>query len=219
MNKTIKIGVIAGTPVDTQMGVEWIVARGHEALGFACSADASAQNEMQILHRDELLHIAIAGCREMAERGAQGIFVNCNSLSGAIDLSALRRALRVPVVTPLDVYTHCARQYDRLAVLAANGQSLAAIEHTILTANPGCTVFGAGLLPLVQAIETGADPEEICRRLAIVQLTDSFEAIGCQALILGCTHYPYIENVLRAHVRGEVINPGDEMLSMLISAV
>lgn len=215
MEKAIKIGVIAGTPVDTQMGVDYIQERGCEALGFACSADAAAQNEMQILHKEELLAIAIAGCRSMVERGAGGIFVNCNSLSGSVDLAALRRALPVKVVTPLDVYTRCARRYDRLAVLSANGQSLAAIERTILAANPDCTVFGAGLLPLVQAIETGERPEEICRRLALTALTDSFEAIGCQALILGCTHYPYIENVLRAHVGTEVINPSGEMLAML----
>jgi len=214
-NAKAVIGVIAGTPVDTQMGVDYVARHGFAALGFACSADAAAQNEMQILHRDELLQIAIAGCREMVERGAAGIFVNCNSLSGAIDLAALRRALPVRVVTPLDVYARCARRYDRLAVLAANGQSLAAIERTILAANPGCTVFGAGLLPLVQAIETGAPAREICDALSLTALTDCFEAIGAQALILGCTHYPYIEQVLRAHVAVQIINPGDEMLAML----
>ena len=33
----MKIAVIAGTPVDTQMGVELLKSRGAEALGFPIS--------------------------------------------------------------------------------------------------------------------------------------------------------------------------------------
>lgn len=218
-NRKPVVGVIAGTPVDTQMGVDYVVHQGCRALGFACSADAAAQNEMQILHRDELLQIAIAGCRDMAAQGAQGIFVHCNSLSGAIDLTALRRALSVPVVTPLDIYDACARRYDRLAVLAANGQSLSAIERTVLAANPRCAVFGAGILPLVQAIETGAAAQEICERLSIVPLCRALEAMDCRALILGCTHYPYIAEVLRGALHVPVIDPAGEMLHLLLETV
>lgn len=215
----MKIGVIAGTPVDTQMGVEYIVSKGYEAVGFACSRDASEQNEMQILHKEELLEIAINGCLGMVEQGAQGIFVNCNSLSGAIDMEKLKAEVPVCVVTPLDIYRLCAKKYSRLAVIAANGQSLSAIERTILGANPDCMVFGAGLLPLVVAIETGEPSEKIYQELKIRQLTECFEAVGCEALILGCTHFPYIEKEVRADVSTEVINPSDQMLDILKSAV
>ncbi|MBQ2697889.1 MAG: aspartate/glutamate racemase family protein [Clostridia bacterium] len=211
----MKIGVIAGTPVDTRMGVDYILAQGQEALGFACSDSAEQQNEMQILHKEELLQIAIDGCLAMVAEGAEGIFVYCNSLSGAIDIDRLKQALPVTVVTPLDIYRDCAAAYRRLAVLAANGHSLAAIERTILAANPECSVFGAGLLPLVVAIETGAPAGEIYERLRLRALTDSFAAIGCDALILGCTHYPYLGNEIRAGFAGEVIDPADRMLEVL----
>ena len=215
----MKIGVIAGTPIDTQMGIDYILSKGTEAIGFACSRSASEQNEMQILHKEELLQTAINGCLDMVQQGAQGIFVHCNSLSGAIDLEAFKAALPVPVVTPLDIYKLCAKKYSRLSVLAANGQSLSAIEHTILGANPDCMVFGAGILPLVVAIESGMSPADIHKSMKLKQLTDCFEAIGCDALILGCTHFPYIAEEISAAVSVEVIDPSEQMLEILKESI
>ena len=212
----MKIGVIAGTPVDTQMGVEYILAKGHSAVGFACSKDATEQNEMQILHNEELLQIAINGCLEMVKDGAEGIFVYCNSLSAAIDTDRLKAAVPVCVVTPMDIYRMCARQYSRLAVIAANGQSLSGIEKVILAANPDCSVFGAGILPIVVEIETATAPQDIYSKFKLKNLTDSFEAIGCEALILGCTHFPYIEKEIADGMNAEVINPSDAMLDILV---
>lgn len=215
----MKIGVIAGTPIDTQMGIDYLESKGIDAVGFACSKSASEQNEMQILHKEELLQIAINGCLDMVQQGAQGIFVHCNSLSGAINIETLKASLPVCVVTPLDIYKLCARKYSRLSVLAANGQSLCAIEHTLLDANPDCMVFGAGLLPLVVAIESGASSESIYASLKLKQLTDCFEAIGCEALILGCTHFPYIAKEIQKHVSIEVIDPSGQMLEILKNAL
>ena len=211
----MKIGVIAGTPVDTQMGVDYILDKGCEALGFACSKDAAEQNEMQILHKEELLQIAINGCLDMVKNGAEGIFVYCNSLSAAIDIDRLKAAVPVCVVTPLDIYRMCAKQYSRLSVVAANGQSLAGIERVILAANPECIVFGAGILPLVIEIEAATAPEDIYTNFKLKSLTDSFEAIGCDALILGCTHFPYIEKQIADGMNVKVINPSDAMLEIL----
>lgn len=209
------IGVIAGTPIDTQMGIDYVNSNGYKALGFACSKNAFEQNEMQVMHKDELLQIAINGCIDMIKNGAEGIYVYCNSLSGAIDINALRQSVSVDVVTPLDVYKICAKNYNRLAVIAANGQSLAAIEKTILSENPQCVVFGAGLLPVVTEIESNDKSQNIYNKFLLKSLTDSFTAIGCDAIILGCTHFPYIENEIRCGVSVDVINPSDKMLRLL----
>ena len=211
----MKLGVMAGTPVDTQMGVDYVVSKGYEAIGFACSKSAPEQNEMQILHKEELLQIAINGCLDMVKQGAEGIYVYCNSLSGAIDMDSLKKEVPVCVVTPLDIYKMCAGYYKRLSVIAANGQSLSAIERTILGANPECVVFGAGLLPLVVEIEAETPSQEIYDSFQLKKLTDSFVAIGCDALILGCTHFPYVEKEITEGISVEVINPSDLMLEYL----
>ncbi len=211
----MKLGVLAGTPVDTQMGVDYLIAKGVEAIGIPCSQSAEEQNEMQILHKEELLEIAVDNCMQMIAQGATGIFVYCNSLSGAIDIENLKSRVPVCVVTPLDIYKMCAKQYKRLSIIAANGQSLAAIERVILGENPECTVFGAGLLPLVVEIEKSTPPAEIYSSFQLKSLTDSFTAIGCEALILGCTHFPYVEQEIRDNISVEVINPADQMLEIL----
>ena len=215
----MKIGVIAGTPVDTQMGVDYVVSQGHSATGFACSKSPQEQTEMQVLYREELLQIAINGCMKMIDDGAEGIFVYCNSLSAAIDIDRLKAALPVAVVTPLDIYKICAKKYGRLSVFAANCQSLAGIERVILAENPQCCVFGAGFLPVVMAIESGLPPEKLYTDYHLKSLTDSFVATGCDALILGCTHFPYIEEQIRKNISVEVINPGKQMLDVLTGSI
>ena len=210
------IGVMAGTPVDTQMGVDYIKSKGFDAVGFACSKSAEEQNEMQILYKDKLLQIAINGCLDMVNQGATGIYIYCNSLSGAIDMDKLKASVPVFVITPLDIYKMCAKDYNRLSVIAANGQSLSAIERTILAANPECVVFGAGILPLVTEIEASTPSKVIYDKFQLKKLTDSFVAIGCDALILGCTHFPYIENDIVEGIEVEVINPSDRMLEILV---
>ena len=211
----MKIGVLAGTPVDTQMGIDFAVSQGFEAVGFACSKDPREQTEMQVLYKEELLQIAINGCLDMIKNGAEGIFVYCNSLSAAIDTDRLKAALPLCTVTPLDIYRLCAKQYNRLAVIAANAQSLAGIERVILEENPYCTVFGAGLLPVVFAIENQIPAEKIYNDFHIKSLTDNLVAMGCDALVLGCTHYPYIEHLIRENVSVNVINPSIQMLEIL----
>ena len=164
---------------------------------------------------EELLQIAINGCLDMVKQGAEGIYVYCNSLSGAIDMDRLKKEVPVCVVTPLDIYKMCAGNYKRLSVIAANGQSLSAIERTILGANPECVVFGAGLLPLVVEIEAATPSQKIYDSFQLKKLTDSFVAIGCDALILGCTHFPYVEKEITDGIAVEVINPSDLMLEYL----
>ena len=215
----MKIGVIAGTPVDTQMGIDYAVSQGFEAIGFACSRNPQEQTEMQVLYKEELLQLAIKGCHSMINQGAQGIFMYCNSLSAAIDTDRLKAALPVCTVTPLDVYKLCAKQYDKLSVFAANCQSLAGIEKVILGENPQCCVFGAGILPVVFAIEEGLPSEEIYKNFHLKELCDSFVGIGCNALVLGCTHFPYIEKEIRENINIEIINPSRQMLDILENSI
>ena len=212
----MKIGVLAGTPVDTLMGVEYFISRGTDAFGIACSKDSREQNDMQILHSKELYRTALKSCKKMVGEGAEGICVYCNSLSAAIDMDSIKKEIPVPMVTPLDIYKSCARKYSKIAVIAANGSSLAGIEKVILTENPDCSVFGAGILPIVNAIEAAVPAEEIHRSFNLKGLTDSFVSIGCEALILGCTHFPYIEKVISDNFPLPVINPNNSMLEYLI---
>lgn len=214
----MKIGVIAGTPVDTRMGVEYIESHGHNAVSRASCKCPEEQARMQELFPKELTDQVISLCKEMINDGAEGIYINCNSMSTAIDVKRLRENLPdIKVVTPLDVYEECANNYKRLAIIAANGQSLAGIERTIAAKNHNVLTFGAGLMPLVIAIEKQKNPIEIMQDYRIAELINSFIAMNCDALILGCTHFPYIAEQIKNSCSIKMIDPNLRMLEMLIN--
>lgn len=212
----MKIGVIAGTPVDTRMGAEYAERFGHRALRRACSASPEEQALAQKLHPERLTEQVTGFCRELAGLGAEGIDIYCNSLTAAVDMPAIRRACpEIPIVTPFDVYAESARLYGRLAIIAANGQSLAAIERIVAENAPDSTVMGASLMPLVTAIEAQRPPDEIVRDCGLEPLLASFRAMGCQALLVGCTHFPYVLDELRRFFPLPVIDPSRRMLELL----
>jgi len=47
------------------------------------------------------------------------------------------------------------------------------------------------------------------------KLTEYLKNLGNEAILLGCTHFPYIENEIRKRSDMEVINPSQEMLEKL----
>lgn len=212
----MKIGVLAGTPVDTAMGAKIIRDAGFEPVGRSCSETPEQQNLEQILNKSELFEHVLRLCSEMKEEGAAGIFLYCNSLAGALDMDKLRLHASMKIISPLDVYDDLARKYKRIAVISANGQSLAAIERVLQAANPGCTVYGCGLMPLVYEIEAGVPPEELAEKVGISDMVRFLSKLGGEILLLGCTHFPYLKEQITAVSEMPVIDPAADMLRLLI---
>ncbi|HPF17995.1 MAG: aspartate/glutamate racemase family protein [Bacillota bacterium] len=211
----MKLGVIAGTRTDTQLGVRYVETQGHEALGRPCSENPTQQLDMQLHHKKELADRVVALAAEMLAEGAEGIYIYCNSLSTAIDLDNVKKRIPAPVATPLDVYAECAGLYKHIFVIAANCQSLAGIERVIKKQNPGSWLSGAALQALVYQIEDLLPPEEIVSDLHMREFLRCFTAMKAEVLILGCTHFPYIHEQIRDAVSVPIIDPGKRMLELL----
>ena len=212
----MKIGVIAGTPVDTRMGGDFVRSFGYEAVERASSKCAEDQLVMQNLHRDELTKQVLTLCKEMVSEGVEGIIVYCNSMTAAIDVEYVRKGLGdIKLVTPFDIYRENAKNYNVVAVIAANGQSLAAIEKIIIEENEKCIPFGASLMPLVIEIEKKTDPHKIVDNMRLNNMIDSFKALGANAIILGCTHFPYVMEGLKKVTDIPLIDPSKEMLDIV----
>ncbi len=215
----MKFGVIAGTPTDTLLGVRYLRSQGREALGRACSEGPAQQLEMQLHHKEALADLVVALAAEMIGEGASAIYIYCNSLSTAIDMEGVKQRIPAPVATPLDVYAECAGLYKNLFVIAANGQCLAGIEGVLYRHNPECLMSGAALKPLVYQIEALLPPEEIVENLRMREFLGCCAGMGAEALVLGCTHFPYILEQIRDAVGVPVIDPGKRMLEMLEAAL
>lgn len=212
-----QIAVLAGTPVDTQMGVDYLAARNLAGLAFPVSDEPRAQTafqhappaEKQARMREILCQAQAAGC--------QRVFVYCNSLSAAVDFPALAAELGLRIVTPLDVYRALAPRYRSLAVIAANAQGLAGIERVLTEVNPALDLRGACALPVVLSVEQGEAPAALVERHGLPHLAEWFRLCGAEALVLGCTHFPYYQAALAERTSLPLVDPAEEMVRILLS--
>ena len=149
------------------------------------------------------------------EEGIQDFFIYCNSLSGAFDFETYAAEKGVRVYTPLQVYRELARKYNRVGVVAAHNLSAYKIEETFMQVNPDVYVIGSGNMDIVSSIERGYTPREIIERCGIEHMVKYMEACRCEALVLGCTHFPYLREELDKFCNIPVIDPADEMFSAM----
>ncbi|MET0016936.1 aspartate/glutamate racemase family protein [Oscillibacter sp.] len=209
------IAVLAGTPVDTRMGVAVLQKAGLAGVPFPVSEDPRAQTAFQLLPSEEKLAAMEAVLRTAMERGCRRALVYCNSMSASVDFSELSEKLGLPVVTPMDVYRRAAGMYRCLGVIAANAQGLAGIERALLASNPTLDLYGACALPAVLSVEAGEPPEELVLRHHLAELASWFQSCGAETLLLGCTHFPYFKAALAARTALPLLDPGQEMLRLL----
>ena len=232
MSDPVKIAVIAGTPVDTRMGVEYIERRMHEAgsgpgfMPLYCPAalDCDEQVKFQYSDDDEKRAIMDNIFDQAIEEGAVDFFIYCNSLSGAFDFDtyAIRKSIEsgadIRIYTPLQVYRRLGSSYSRVGVVAANNLSAHAIEEALMASNPDIYMIGTGNMAIVRAIEDGLSPEEIIEECGIAHLLKYVEACGAEAFVLGCTHFPYIKEEIKKLTGLPIIDPADEMFEALLDA-
>ena len=211
-----QIAVLAGTPVDTQMGVEYLAKAGLTGLAFPMASDPRRQTACQISAQAEKTAAVRAVLEQAQAQGCEKAFVYCNSLSSAVDFPPLAAETGMTIVTPLDIYRELAPQYRRLGLIAANAQGLAGIERTLFAANPALDLLGACMLPVVLSIEAGQPPEELVERHRLPELAEWFRMSGMEALVLGCTHFPYFKDALARRTSLPLIDPAEEMVQKIM---
>jgi len=209
------VAVLAGTPVDTQMGADVLRAHGLEPRNFPVSRHPLEQAAFQVKTKEEKHAVLTEILRHAMDAGCGSAFIYCNSLSGSADFPMLSKKLGLRIVTPMDAYGTIARQYRRLGVVAYNGQALAGIDTAMVRANPDILLQPAGIPEVTIDIEAGIAPEEIIRRRHLDKLMVYLDACGCEALVLGCTHFPYLTDALRAYTSLPLLDPAEEMVRQL----
>ena len=211
-----QIAVLAGTPVDTQMGADCLARAGLNGLAFPLASDPRQQTAFQISSPAEKTAAVRAVLEQAQAQGCEKAFVYCNSLSSAVDFPPLAAETGMTIVTPLDIYRELAPQYRRLGLIAANAQGLAGIERTLFAANPALDLLGACMLPVVLSIEAGQPPEELVERHRLPELAEWFRMSGMEALVLGCTHFPYFKDALARRTSLPLIDPAEEMVQKIM---
>jgi len=213
----MNIGVIAGDPLDTQMGVDFLRERNINAHGYPAAYSAQEQTFiMQMMSVEERTSVIKSIFQKAIKDGSDGFFIYCNSLSAVVDMDTMSHIFGKVVVTPLHVYKNLAKKYKRIMAIAGNNQGMAGIERTICMENPDCYVVGMGCFPIVRAVEESLPPEEIVRKFGFENLMSLYIGADCECLILGCTHFGYFQEALEKVFPAPIINPAEGMLEILL---
>ena len=214
----MKIAVIAGTPVDTQMGVDLIKNKGAEAEGFPVSRNPAEQTAFQVGSQAVRDGTVGAILDKIRAGGMDRVLVYCNSLSSSVDARALAADRGLRAWTPMDVYGEIARRHRRIGVLAANCQGAAGVERAMVNASPETVVIGAADLRLVQGVEAGTPPEELAEDCGLTEALRFFERNGAEAVVLGCTHFPYVKEALQRRTALPVLDPAERLTELVLGA-
>ena len=153
---------------------------------------------------------AIENASFLESHGIKILVVACNTAS-ALALPAIRRAVRVPVVGVIEPGARAAveasgRQPPRrsIGVIAteatvqsgAYSAAIARLDRDASVKERACPLF-------VPLSEEGWADTEVARMVASDYLKEIKEA-GVETLVLGCTHYPILREVIQETVGTEV---------------
>lgn len=149
------------------------------------------------------------GCAEqLRRRGIKLLVVACNTVS-AVALDMLRVELDVPVLGVIEPGAQAgvtASRTGRIGVIATAGTvASGAYERAVSARDSRAETFMAAAPLLVPLAEEGWTEGEV-PRLAVRRYLQPLVAQGIDALVLGCTHYPLLFDVIEAELaamRGE----------------
>ncbi|MFW0861182.1 MAG: glutamate racemase [Dethiobacter sp.] len=138
------------------------------------------------------------------------VIVACNSATAA-GLPAYQGEFALPVIGVIEPGVRAALQYTRtkrVGVIGTAGTIFSrAYEEAIYRLDPNVEVFSQACPLFVLIVENGLVDSPEAARVAEEYLQPLREA-GVDVLILGCTHYPLMANVIRA-----VMGPAVKLIS------
>lgn len=149
--------------------------------------------------------------RFLLAKGAKCIVIPCNTASGAA-LNYLRALFpdtpfigMEPAVKPAAKVT----KTGKVGILATQGTFQSERYCSLVERfGKGIEVFENPCIGLVDLIENG-DIESAKTKYLLSQVVAPMMAEGVDTLVLGCTHYPFVQSVLKTIVPNEIkiINP------------
>jgi glutamate racemase len=168
---------------------------------------------------------AVENAQFLAAHGIKLLVVACNTAS-ALALPAIREALNIDVVGVIGPGARAAvaiggrTKGKRIGVIATESTvNSGAYTEAIRRADPDATVIERACPLFVPLAEEGWADEDVARTIAQTYLKDLRSHID--TLVLGCTHYPILRNVIQETVGEQVklIDSGEatavEVMSLL----
>ena len=162
----------------------------HDYLYFADSANAPYGEKPP----EWIAERSLVVCQSLAEAGCQAIVVACNTAT-AEAIQGIRAELKtIPIIGVEPGIKPAALQSQKglVGVLATEATLKSDKFNALLATLPGDCRFikqaGAGLVPLIESGQLNA-PETAA---LLAQHLEPMRTAGIDALVLGCTHYPFL---------------------------
>lgn len=216
----MKIGLIAGTVVDTKMGVSLLEKHNYDSIFLPISKNCVEQDKMQYFSKNELQEIFEDTCKKALSEKADKILIYCNSLSSSVNYKSVSKKLNIDIISPLESYISLPSYAKNVVILAANGVSAHTVDKIISTNNKNVKTISIGNLSIVEQIESNKSPKEILDSLNLKGLISYLENIKLDeykvdSIILTCTHFPYIKSALQEISTLNIIDPSEDILKRL----
>ena len=210
-----KIGIIADTVTDTSMGKDFF-----ESMGFEVVMRPVKENSLECVRffqqpEKERNSYISALINEIKSEGAKAIVVYANSICAYVNVDKLCADSGMAVVTPFHAYKKLGEAYKKPCIWAATVGALSGIENSLTESNSSIEVCGLSNLSAAVQIEAGLSPAQVVKQNGFRELIDFSEKAGCDCIILGCTHFPYLMGELLPFASIPIIDPADIMLDIL----
>jgi glutamate racemase len=209
-----EVAVIAGTPYDSGLGAELLRAEGITALPYATAGSPDEQDSLQDRSPGALEALFHDLLDDFRRQQVQLAMLFCNSLSSVVD----HDNTVLPVVSPVTVYREVLPTLRSSLVVAGNAHALLGVERTARLTCPGHQMLGVSEPMLVRGIEQG-DPEGAYAASHLPTTLHRAEDLGLEAVILACTHFTAIKQMIAASCDLPVIDVGSMLVDRTVSAV
>jgi glutamate racemase len=153
-----------------------------------------------------IIKYALACSRHMVDRGVKALVVACNTVS-AVAPERLRVELDIPVlgvVEPGARAAVAATRTGRIGVLATAGTiASGAYPRAVAQLSTRAEVIGQPAPLLVPLAEEGWTSGDV-PRLAIRRYLEPLARARVDVIVLGCTHYPLLRELIEDEVRERI---------------
>ena len=149
---------------------------------------------------------ALACARHLMARDVKALVVACNTVS-AVAPDRLRADLDLPVLGVIEPGARAAveaTRSGRIGVLATAGTiASGAYPRAVAQLSTRAEVVGQPAPMLVPLAEEGWTEGEV-PRLVVRRYVEPLASAGVDVVVLGCTHYPLLREVIEAEVRAGI---------------
>jgi len=149
---------------------------------------------------------ALACARHLMARDVKALVVACNTVS-AVAPDRLRADLDLPVLGVIEPGARAAveaTRSGRIGVLATAGTiASGAYPRAVAQLSTRAEVVGQPAPMLVPLAEEGWTEGEV-PRLVVRRYVEPLASAGVDVVVLGCTHYPLLREVIEAEVRARI---------------